>query len=100
MKRCQFLCNSMSPFSRRKVYGGESLSIILIRCAMFYCLFRAFGVAQPFTVFMFFIPLTFLAVLLPISPGGLGVHEAALVYLFGSVGVAAEVCTSSGLMFH
>src|SRR5215217_1445633 len=23
MKRCLFLCNSMSPFSRKKVYGGE-----------------------------------------------------------------------------
>jgi hypothetical protein len=24
MKDCQFLCNSMSPFSMKKVYGGES----------------------------------------------------------------------------
>ena len=23
MKDCQFLCNSMSPFSMKKVYGGE-----------------------------------------------------------------------------
>src|SRR6266404_417405 len=23
MKSCLFLCNSMSPFSRKKVYGGE-----------------------------------------------------------------------------
>src|SRR5882724_116660 len=24
MKGCLFLCNSMSPFSRKKVYGGET----------------------------------------------------------------------------
>ena len=23
MKRCLYLCNSMSPFSRKKVYGGK-----------------------------------------------------------------------------
>src|SRR5215471_8065310 len=25
MKNCLFLCNSMSPFSRKKVYGGEAI---------------------------------------------------------------------------
>src|SRR5712664_2632094 len=29
MKRCLFLCNSMSPFSRKKVYGGESYVNVL-----------------------------------------------------------------------
>jgi len=27
MKKCLFLCNSMSPFSRKKVYGGERQDI-------------------------------------------------------------------------
>jgi hypothetical protein len=26
MKRCPFLCNSMSSFRRKKVYGGEKAS--------------------------------------------------------------------------
>jgi uncharacterized protein (TIRG00374 family) len=79
---------------------GLSILVVLLRCAIFYSLYRAFGVELPFVLFMLFIPLMFLAVMIPISLGGLGVRETTLVYFFGSVGVAAEVSTSSGIMFH
>jgi hypothetical protein len=30
MKRCLFLCNSMSPFSRKKVYGDEITTLCIL----------------------------------------------------------------------
>ena len=42
----------------------------------------------------------FVTVLIPISLGGLGVREAALVYFFRTIGVPAEVSVSVGLMFQ
>lgn len=77
-----------------------SVAIVLVRCYVFYCLYRAFGASVPFDVLMVFIPIMFVAVLLPVSLGGLGVRETTLVYLFRTMGVAAEVSVSVGLIFH
>ncbi len=50
----------------------------------------AFGLHVPFVYFLVIVPTIFLLIMLPISIGGLGVREAAYVYLFGLVGVAPE----------
>ncbi len=34
MKSCLFLFNSMSPFSRKKVYGGETLTVTVSPVAL------------------------------------------------------------------
>jgi uncharacterized protein (TIRG00374 family) len=77
-----------------------SIAIVIVRCFIFYCLYRAFGSAVPIFALMVFIPVMFVAVLLPISIGGLGVRETALVLLFGTFAVQAEVSVSVGIMFQ
>ena len=77
-----------------------SVTVILVRCFVFFSLYQAFGVTLHFDAFLVFIPLMFVAVLIPISIGGLGVRETALVYLFRIVGAPTEVSASVGLMFH
>jgi uncharacterized membrane protein YbhN (UPF0104 family) len=77
-----------------------SLLVIAIRCFIFYCLYRAFGVTLPLVSLAIFIPIMFVAVLIPVSIGGLGVRETALVCLFGSIGVASEASISVGILFQ
>jgi hypothetical protein len=38
MKKCQFLCNFMSPFSRKQVYGSESVGICVEICGCKFCI--------------------------------------------------------------
>lgn len=79
---------------------GVSIGIVTVRCFVFYSLYRAFGSPVPFDALMVFVPVMFVAVLIPLSVGGLGVREAALVYLLRIIGVPAEVSVSVGLMFQ
>ena len=51
---------------------------------------RAFGIDLPQAAFYALIPLVYLATLAPISFGGVGLREAASVYLFGTLGVSME----------
>jgi uncharacterized membrane protein YbhN (UPF0104 family) len=50
----------------------------------------AFGVDIPPAGFIAVVPLIWLATLIPISFGGVGLREAAAVYLFGHLGVSME----------
>lgn len=77
-----------------------SLGIVMVRCLMFFSLYRAFGAPVPLDSLMVFIPMMFVAVLIPLSVGGLGIRETALVYLLRTIGIPAEVSVSVGLMFH
>lgn len=79
---------------------GVSLVIQATRCLMFYLLFQALGATVPLLAAFVFVPITFVVVTLPVSLGGLGVREGALVLLFASVGVAPEISTGVGLMAH
>jgi len=67
-----------------------SIFINLLRSILFYCLYRAFGVTANFVLLLFITPLIFLAVLIPISIGGLGVREGILAYYFKTVGIEAD----------
>jgi uncharacterized membrane protein YbhN (UPF0104 family) len=77
-----------------------SLVVGILRCGVFFSLYKAFGVTVPFVVLMVFIPMMFVAVQLPVSIGGLGVREATLVYLLSSAEVAPEVSVSVGLVYQ
>ncbi len=77
-----------------------SLLAMLGRCILFYCLYRAFGVDLSIGPFLVFIPLVMVAIMIPITAGGLGIREGALVYFFGLLGVATEVSASVGILSH
>lgn len=79
---------------------GLSVAVALARCAIFYCLYRSFGVVLPAGVWVLNIPLMFVAILVPVSIGGLGVRESALIFLFRPWGVEAEVSASVGIIFQ
>jgi uncharacterized membrane protein YbhN (UPF0104 family) len=55
-----------------------------------FVLAQALGIGQPFVVFLFVIPVVYLATVLPISLGGLGVREGVFVFFFVSLGVATS----------
>lgn len=74
-------------------------SIIMItRSFVFYCLFHAFGAGVQLIKCLAFIPLVFLIMMIPITIGGLGVREGALVILFDSV--TQEISVSVGLVCY
>lgn len=58
------------------------------------------GVAAPFGVWVVVWPLAKLAALAPVTQGGIGVREAALVALFRPFGVPAAAALAAGLLFE
>lgn len=53
-----------------------------------------------FTALMAFFPVVLIAQVLPISIGGLGVREAALVFFLGAIGVSEEQAIALGLLLY
>jgi uncharacterized protein (TIRG00374 family) len=62
----------------------------LVRIAQVIAGSWALGLEIDIIHFVIIVPAIHLAVLLPISVGGIGVREAGFVYLFGLVGVSNE----------
>ncbi len=92
-----------SPERVRRVFVVSLfLSVVVqcVRCAMFWCIYRACGSNPDFVTCLTFVPLVFFLVLLPISLNGLGVREGALVYFFADAGVPARISISAGLICH
>jgi uncharacterized protein (TIRG00374 family) len=79
---------------------GLSLLAQLGRCVVFALIFRSLGAEVEFVYYLIFIPLLFIISYLPISVGGLGVREAALVAAFQPLGVPAEVAFSAGIISY
>jgi len=72
----------------------------LARCAAFILVFRGLGAFASTFYYFVTIPVVFMLLQLPISLGGLGVREGALVVFFGDVGFTPEVSVAGGLVFH
>lgn len=77
-----------------------SLVAQLGRCAIVAIGAAAFGVHLSFVLFLVIVPVIMLINMLPISIAGLGVRELGFVYLFGQVGVPAEVALSLALLIR
>lgn len=77
-----------------------SIVVQILRCAIFYCLFNAVGQSLSIIYFLIVVPLILIVTLIPISIGGLGVRESALILFFGYAGLSPEHCVTVGLMFH
>lgn len=85
----------------RKITGPivlASLAVQTLRILVFVAIYASLGTQIPLVYFVAFIPLVYLVLSIPISIAGLGLRETALVVLFGTVGVAAEVSVAAGLL--
>lgn len=60
---------------------------------------RVMGVEIPLGVWLFVWPLAKIAAILPVTQGGIGVREGALVILFQPFGVPAAAAMATGLVF-
>lgn len=87
---------------RRIFLGSLAISVViqLVRCLMIYCLYRAFAYDLGLIHFIIYVPLLFLVMFLPVSVGGLGVRESALVFFFTPLGVPAAVSFSVGIVAY
>jgi uncharacterized protein (TIRG00374 family) len=73
------------------VQAGGAISVALIA--------RSLGVMQPLSIWFSVIPLTALAMVLPISINGVGVRENALALLLAPHGVSQEKAVAIGLLW-
>ena len=87
---------------------GQTLARILVLSAVFqggdiavtFLLARALDLDVPFVALLGVVPLVYLATVLPISLGGLGVREGTLAFLLARYGVAAsDAITLSFLVY-
>jgi uncharacterized protein (TIRG00374 family) len=87
---------------KRIIIPTFALSIVvqLLRCAIFYFLFIAVGQLLSIFYFLIFVPLILIVILIPISIGGLGIREGALILFFGYAGISPEYCVTVGVVFH
>lgn len=75
--------------------------IIQLLFAMYYGLAaKVLGIEVQFFYFVLFLPIITIVTMIPLSIGGLGIREAAMVLLFNEVGIAAEDILSISLSVH
>jgi len=82
-----------------------SLVLQLFSIGLSWVVGLALGAAVPAGIYLALVPLVWVVTMLPVTIGGVGLREAAFVYLFGSAGVSSEVSlgislgTWAGLLF-
>jgi hypothetical protein len=75
-----------------------SIGLELLRIARTVVTAWALGLHFPVIVFIFIMPIIIFLVQLPIHIAGLGVREAAFIYLFGQVGMSAAAALALSLI--
>ena len=107
-RRGRFIARAGELASRAASLTPRVLASFFVCSALFqmsdivgtYFIARSLGVVLPFTLFLVVVPVVFVATLLPISLGGLGVREGAFVYLLGLVGVDASSALALSLLVY
>lgn len=101
----RFVCWALRTLGAMK---GRTLGAIFVLSILFqtadivatFLLSKALGLDVSIKVFFAIIPLVYLAICLPVSLGGLGVREGALVFLLGQFGVVpSDAVTLSFLIY-
>lgn len=77
-----------------------SVIVQLARTVVFMLVFTALGVSTDSLHYFVAIPVVFLLLQVPISVGGLGVREVALVVFLRDAGLTPEVSVAGGLVFQ
>ncbi len=91
-----------TPGLLRRGAGPATLVAVgtaLCRVAVFLCIYRALGWPVPVALACLAIPLTLIAMMIPVTLGGFGVRELMLVASFEGVGVPAAVSVTAGVLF-
>jgi hypothetical protein len=65
----------------------------------FWAAARAVGVALPFDVAIFVLPVTLMVMLVPITLNGWGLREGAAAMLWPVVGIAAQSAVAASVVF-
>lgn len=85
-------------YAHRKIRVRDAIVIVsaklayqLVAVAIFYFGARAFDIAVPFTLVLAATPAIHAIGSLPITPGGLGTQQAAMLYFFGNHGSQAAI---------
>lgn len=71
----------------------------LVEILLFYTLGHGLGSDMPFTAFIVMVPVVFVVAALPITVGGLGVREMAVVALFTAAGMSESHAATTALLF-
>lgn len=79
---------------------GVALMYQLTVVAAAFAASRALGITVGWVPMMAFVPVVAIAQVLPVSVGGLGLREGALVLLLHPLGVAAAQATALGLLLY
>lgn len=98
---------ALIPEGRAALLGAGAWRVQLpLNLAVAACLIAAFalaadavGPALPATAWVTVVPLTLLALVLPISVGGWGLRESAAALLWPTVGLAPEAGVAAGLLY-
>lgn len=89
-------------YRKQAALMGKALAVAFLNLAIavleFYLIARSLAAPAALHHFFLFIPLVILFSMLPVSVGGLGLLEAALVFFFTGVGMSAEVSISIALI--
>jgi uncharacterized membrane protein YbhN (UPF0104 family) len=103
-RRVARLRQAIRPIVRRPQYVllALALGITLQTCLTLLnvSLGKACGLECPLAVWLFVWPLAKLSAVLPVTQGGVGVREAALVVLFAPFNVEAAMAVAAGLVFQ
>lgn len=86
---------------RCKVGGiGYGLLMRAAEALAIYCVQWAFGAHLPFWAAWFVVMAINLAIMVPITPGNLGVYEATVFFVYKSLGVEATLAMTMALFTH
>lgn len=88
-------------FARQVWPAQMGLSIAILACNLFgfWAAARAVGVAVPFEVAIFILPLTLMVMLVPVTLNGWGLREGAAALLWPIVGIAAQTAVAASVVF-
>jgi uncharacterized protein (TIRG00374 family) len=76
---------------------GFSLLIQAVNPLVFYLLSLALGIKVNLLYFFIFVPIVGAVTLLPVSIGGLGLREAAVIFFFAQAGVSKDMALAASL---
>lgn len=79
--------------------GALSVALWVVQLVQFGCMFQVFGVSVPGAELFVGAPLALFAGALPLTAGGVGLRDAALLWYFGT-GLSMEVVLSVGILSH
>jgi len=101
-KKVLNICDSFLLYQN---HGALMMKVLLISflshtlaILVFYIIAKGFSAEISIMYFFLFIPLAGFVTMLPVSVGGIGIFEGAIVFLFSRAGMSPEMCLSISLV--